>query len=706
VLGGNQDFAEIDAVVIREWVKLVQRGIDEARGIDVEVCQHATFEQQACPFDPRHPNPVGFLLYQARKLPLVLCTTGNAAADVEGRAPVRPEKIQRELAVRFQQLVGVARRTHVDGHDGTIPQRAHATPRNRHRIGTLDAADQDRPLLVEQVKGANAKLGRKDFAHGGAKVPQAGPAHPASLLTIPWFTWTPRRSVADSPSLPAVANECNKSRRFMPPLTPSCRQHSKSAGLAIWILQIWLLAACTQAAPAREQGSSGTRQAARPTLAWTDAADSGGIPSGGYANETGGAAGVAGDAAQAGYAGSATAQACPGLTSGIVAAKTIYVAPDGQPINAGTSFESPVDLATALAQVAPGEMILLRPATYRIGYAEGVKNTIVLDQSGESGRPIYLVAAECGRARFDFSFPELAWVQNSFGFQLTASYWHIQGVEVTHAGYQGMYVTGQHNTIENCAFFDNRNTGLEINKGGAYTTVVNCDSYRNYDPKKLGSMADGFGPKETQGPGNRFVGCRAWENSDDGFDAYDSPEAVLFEDCWAFRNGIDVWHYEGFSGNGNGFKVGGNFKQANHRLSRSIAFGNRVKGFDQNNNTGGLVLYNCTAYANGINFGLSNGLNSGELHELKNNASWGAVDDIRLALSENNTWDLAIALGEDDFASLETNLATAERTITGQIPRTQLFRPSAASQLVDRGVDVGAPFNGNAPDLGAFESGQ
>ena len=100
---------------------------------------------------------------------------------------------------------------------------------------------------------------------------------------------------------------------------------------------------------------------------------------------------------------------------------------------------------------------------------------------------------------------------------------------------------GSHNTFNNCAFYDNRNTGLEINKGGSYTTIINCDSYYNYDPKKFGGMADGFAPKQTQGPGNVFLGCRAWENSDDGFGACDSPEVVVIEESWAFRNGVDVW---------------------------------------------------------------------------------------------------------------------------------------------------------------------
>ena len=50
---------------------------------------------------------------------------------------------------------------------------------------------------------------------------------------------------------------------------------------------------------------------------------------------------------------------------------------------------------------------------------------------------------------------------------------------------------------------------------------------------------------------------------------------------------VDYWNDSAFAGNGNGFKVGGNSAQANHKLTNCVSFGNVHKGFDQNNNTGG-----------------------------------------------------------------------------------------------------------------------
>jgi hypothetical protein len=217
-------------------------------------------------------------------------------------------------------------------------------------------------------------------------------------------------------------------------------------------------------------------------------------------------------------------------------------------------------------------------------------------------------------------------------------------------------------------------------------------------------MADGFGPKQTQGPGNKFIGCRSWENSDDGYDAFDSTEIVTFDGCWAFRNGVDVWNYGGFAGNGNGFKAGGNSAQANHKLTNCVAFGNPSKGFDQNNNTGGITIYNCTSYNNGINFGLGGALNAGQMHVLKNNISLGAAADISNATQSNNSWLSGFSVSAADFVSLDLTPATSARVADGTLPRLDLFRLKPGSALINAGVNVGLPYLGSAPDLGAFEA--
>ncbi|MDO6387028.1 MULTISPECIES: right-handed parallel beta-helix repeat-containing protein [Uliginosibacterium] len=399
-----------------------------------------------------------------------------------------------------------------------------------------------------------------------------------------------------------------------------------------------------------------------------------------------------------------TVTGCGTETSNLTASKVYYVTPSASSSGAGTSFSAPMSFATALSKVSAGQMILLQPGTYSIAYTAGAKNTITLSKSGTSAAKIYMVAANCGRAVIDFSFPANTYVDSSYGFYVTGSYWYFKGIAVTRAGYQGAYVTGAYNTFENAAFYNNRNSGLEINKGGSYTTVINTDSYENYDPKKLGGMADGFASKQTQGPGNAFYGCRAWNNSDDGFDTFDSTQKVIISKSWAFKNGVDIWGYGGFVGNGNGFKLGGNSVAQNNVITQSVAFGNVKKGFDQNSNTGSVTLYNNTSYKNGINYGFGQPVASGSKHIFKNNISLSgtSADSIANATSSNNTWN-SLAASSSDFASLDTSLATAARNADGSLPSNNLFRLSSSSKMINKGVNVGLSYLGTAPDLGAFE---
>ena len=115
--------------------------------------------------------------------------------------------------------------------------------------------------------------------------------------------------------------------------------------------------------------------------------------------------------------------------------------------------------------------------------------------------------------------------------------------------------------------------------------------------------------------GNMFVGKRAWENSDDGFDFINSPGHVTIENSWAWRNGY-VPGTGTAAGNGAGFKAGG-FRldsdafppPANvptHHVEGNLAFNNRTQGFYANHHPGGLDFINNTAYRNSRGFDLLN----------------------------------------------------------------------------------------------------
>lgn len=372
----------------------------------------------------------------------------------------------------------------------------------------------------------------------------------------------------------------------------------------------------------------------------------------------------------------------------------IYVSPAGQDSNDG-SFDHPLrTIPKAVSAVSPGAIIYLREGTFLID------ETIKIITNGNADNKIVLAAYDNEKPVLDFS--QQPYSSSSRGIQLESDFWHLKGLEICFAGDNGIHISGGHNIVENCMLHGNKDTGLQISSGGHDNLIINCDSYRNYDPATNGENADGFAPKLDVGPGNIFRGCRAYDNSDDGWDCYEAAYQIIIDSCWAFHNGVNRWNDSNFQGDGNGFKAGGNYIPAPIILTRCVAFDNTAKGFDQNHNTAGVTLYNNTSFRNGKNFSFTEDPITGH-HELKNNISLsGSVSIAESALQEANSWQGNEA-GGSDFLSLDTSLAIADRNTNGFLKENDFLRLKSGSTLIDAGVDVGLVFNGAAPDLGAFE---
>ncbi len=223
---------------------------------------------------------------------------------------------------------------------------------------------------------------------------------------------------------------------------------------------------------------------------------------------------------------------------------------------------------------------------------------------------------------------------NHFG-----DYWHFKNLELCNAKDNGMKLEGSYNIVENCKFYGNNDTGLQIgmykdfsieetqsfpitgepqfNPGYTYcrhNIIINCDSWYNYDSKSFngtddGGDADGFACKLFPGPGTEFHGCRAWNNSDDNWDLYMVYHPIVIENCWSWNAGKRL---DGSTpGNGNGFKLGGGgtsggaaFAQSvgAHVVHNCVAFDCAHKGFDQNNAYEAMYLFNNVAFGNEYNY--------------------------------------------------------------------------------------------------------
>ena len=457
--------------------------------------------------------------------------------------------------------------------------------------------------------------------------------------------------------------------------------------------------------------------------------------------------------------------ATPGLGTG----PAIYVSPTGSDTNDGLSAETPLaSIQFAIDKaVDPGTTIYLAAGEYR---PEARIN--INDRNGTADNYNSLVCLD-GRAVINCNHPAHGHSDNPYqGIRLTSSYWHFYHVDVTNASDNGLLIernkpTGgtstdiknrtqdaHDNIIEDCRFYRNGDTGVQIKNLGSFNYILNCDAFENQD--EADGDADGFAPKISVGTGNYFYGCRAYNNSDDGYDVFFKKDGgfednvtIVFENCLAYENALINGSVT--KGNGNGFKCGSDQGAMNVVLNRCIAVNNVNKGFDQNHNSGDIIMNNCTGYAlknvdgntlkKAYSYRAYEAIADG--HELvatnciaiNDNLKTDTHHDDPTKLGEKSTkygrtqisvgtlitTDLSVdpsnVVSEDNYAEL-----IAERNSNGDLQWDNITWAHPVEDntlLVDKGtvVDentkykeqgVSVPairYTGSAPDLGAFELG-
>jgi pectate disaccharide-lyase len=397
----------------------------------------------------------------------------------------------------------------------------------------------------------------------------------------------------------------------------------------------------------------------------------------------------------------------------------LYVSPTGNDANPGTIDRPFYSLQRAVDQAIPGDTIYMRGGTFTYSATVDIKTPAT------SNAPITIVAYPGEQPVLDYS----TWVPanetirgGARGLHIftNAQWWVLQQLEIQYAPDNGIKSEGGHILFDRCVFHHNGDTGLQIglNKDtfstnpnpdawAAYNTVLNCDAYRNVDPATSYENADGIDVKLYAGKGNKLIGCRSWENCDDGYDCYQTEWEITFDNCWSWHNGDpSLFGLSSFSGDGNGFKLGGDNTFCPMTIRNCVAlncnWGTTV-GFAFNNNTAGLTFYNCAALSCGRPYKLDQ---SGNV--LKNcldyNGSRPAPVDINSdATMQNNSWQLPVSVTAADFVSMTEAAAAAPRQADGSLPNNGFARLVAGSDLIDKGVDVDLPYCGSGPDLGAYE---
>ncbi len=461
-----------------------------------------------------------------------------------------------------------------------------------------------------------------------------------------------------------------------------------------------------------------------------------------------------------------------------------YVAPDGNDASAGTKDKPFATLNKANTVVHAGDTVWIRGGIYDLRdtvFFARYKMTaaIVLTASGESDdNRIHYLAYPGERPIFDgANLPVAAGGEHSDGtpegamytspIVISAKYLHLKGFEVRntpmkHNSNSGVFLyASKHIFLENMDSHHNAGPGFFANDGapdGGGHIFLNCDAHDNYDPlgwQGDGENADGFGAhyqKPGEGDTTKFIGCRAWWNSDDGFDFINQEFPVVLENCYAMGNGYsDYGLGNPKNGNGHGIKMGeSTLGGGRHTIKFCVAWKNKSTGFYANYTGAGSKWLNNTSYMNVDRaFSMASTLFDSEgnrlaevapltgdnAHVLKNNIAfpnklsqigecWEKITSqnidhyVECPAGENNTWNLKLDLTEDDFMSLDDPSMTVTgedlskmagilgpRNADGSLPNVDFLKLKKGSRAIDKGEDLGFPFVGEAPDLGAFEYG-
>lgn len=294
-----------------------------------------------------------------------------------------------------------------------------------------------------------------------------------------------------------------------------------------------------------------------------------------------------------------------------------------------------------------------------------------------------------------------------------ASWWHVKGLEITNGPSGGIDLQGasSNNIIELLNVHHNGRldsfawAAVVIRGTSANNLIINNDAHHNVDAGD-GTNCDGFYGGQTTGTGNVMRGNRAWRNSDDGFDMFNTGggngAAWIMDNNWSFENGYDD-NLDPL-GEGNGFKLGGGGVSGGHTLRNNMAWRNGGGGFTDNGGDNPFTVYNNTAWDN-VGHGYAFNAGGGVFHNNIDYSNCCAEELLAGSTESHNTWNGGVTVTDGDFQSLVFTGATGARQTDGSLPVMAFLRLVSSSDLVNAGTNVGLPFNGSAPDLGAQELG-
>ena len=415
-----------------------------------------------------------------------------------------------------------------------------------------------------------------------------------------------------------------------------------------------------------------------------------------------------------------------------------YIDPSGSDAASGDITHPYLTLNKAWANAVAGDTIYLRGGIYVINATQllygrhGTAGNLIKIWAYPGETPILTKGTSYSAG--GYGSPRIIQLGRD-GQQDGTAYIHFKGIEITGFTQESavLWWALRADNVNNC-IFENMNihgngAGMCVAHNSAGNLVLNCDFHDNKDPLGSGSpaipwnSADGLqfpyidGAAITGLP-NIVRDCRAWNNSDDGFDAFSNDGYMIYDNCWAWHNGYREDEVTPAT-NGTGFKIG--FTASTTEIKRiyknCISFKNRERGFDSNNSRCGTYFYNCTTYNNlmrSYDFPIPSVAPTYEAPVICRNCitfsdglipifnSIAVVDHDNFLKSGTLTTSNPNVTSAD-FISLTSTEMSGSRQSDGSLPVVTFLHLASSSDLINTGIDVGTSFVGAFPDLGAFE---
>lgn len=416
---------------------------------------------------------------------------------------------------------------------------------------------------------------------------------------------------------------------------------------------------------------------------------------------------------------------------------TYYISTTGNDANNGTSLATPWRTLQKISTISPqpGDIFYIRAGVYNSGISGNPDFLWIINNfNGTAANPILISAYPPdfpSGGRITFNCLDFLHAHDTYGIQVVNSSWLIiRGIKCTGVPQQpssggGDYAVGNwfftgnnHDiTIDNCEA-ENSQTGYRI-YNSSNLTFNNCDAHymqNPYSPSPYGG-SDGWGRYDAGNTSQNtvFNYCRSWWCSDDGWDLIRTNGLATFNGCWSFWNGYLPGTFNippgGFA-DGSGYKynlTNGDISSTLRIVSNSsLAFWNTGEGFDQSDGQFMAQHYNCTSFHNGKT-GFKFGYYAPNIpFVFKNNITYqNASQEEGGSVSAGwvqatNSWN-GFSFGTSAFASLDTSGVSGARLANGNLPILPFLHLANPGAFINTGTNVGLPFQGSAPDLGAFE---